>query len=99
MFTKHEINHRFFLKAYPKFPYKDSMSVKGIIIYNLKTKNNSVEEELIQITNLKEHDFISNTGIGSVGYKIFNSPNIEKSDCLLLITKLNPTFANKLDKN
>ena len=54
-------------------------------------------EELIHFENLKAHDYVSNTAIGSVGYKIYNSSNIETADSLLLTVKLNHNFASKLD--
>jgi hypothetical protein len=75
------------------FAFKDSMSVKGIVIYDYFNR----EEGIIHFENLKAHDYVSNTGIGSVGYKIYNSSNIETADSLLLTAKLSPTFANKLD--
>ena len=55
--------------------------------------------EIIQLENLQAHDYMSNTDISSVGYKIYynNSTNIEKADSLLLFTKLNSSFASKLD--
>ena len=76
----------------PMFAFQDSMSVKGIVIYH-----GYDGRELIHFENLKAHDYVSNTGIGSVGYKIYNSSNIETADSLLLTAKLSPTFANKLD--
>lgn len=56
-------------------------------------------EEMIHFENLEAHDYVSNTEISSVGYKIYNSHNIETADSLILFCKLNPTFASKLDKD
>ena len=79
------------------FVSQDSMSVKGgIIIHHFSDEKFKVEE-LTHFENLKAHDYMNNTDIGSVGYKIYNSTNIETADSLLLFSKLNSTFASKLD--
>ena len=76
----------------PMLSFQDSMSVNGIIIYN-----QIKEEKFINIENLEAYDYESTTAIGSVSYKIYNSPNIETSENLLLTIKLDPMFASKLN--
>ena len=73
------------------FTFKDSMAVKGIII-------NNGNKECIHLENYEAYEYVSNTAIGSVGYKILNTKNSETANSLLLTCKLNPTLASKLDR-
>lgn len=69
------------------------MKVQGIIIYHYYGRYH----ELVHLDNFKKIDYISITDIGSVGYKIYNSSNINSADSLILHCKLDFDFAKKLD--
>ena len=93
LFMKHGFNN--YTRYLQMFAFQDSMSIKGgIVIYH--ENEDDLKEELIHIENLKAHDYVSNTAIGSVGYKTYGH-KIDKADSLLLTVKLNPNFANKLN--
>ena len=73
------------------FAFQDSMAVKEIII-------NNGNKECIHLENYEAYEYVSNTKIGSVGYKIFNTKNSKTANSLLLTCKLNPILASKLDR-
>ena len=70
-FTKTKINEAW--KVLPLFGFKDSMKVLGVIIYHYKEGK---WLELVHLENFRDIDYISITDVGSAGYKIYNSSNI-----------------------